>query len=61
MPGAAIGDDRAALEILARGMGLALVMVEETPGDRCIWLTMTRSVPLMMKVPLAVIRGMSPM
>ena len=32
-----------------------------TPGDRCIWLTMTRSVPLMMKVPFCVMSGMSPM
>ena len=34
---------------------------KNTPGLRCIWLTMTRSVPLMTKVPLSVIRGMSPM
>lgn len=27
------------------------------PGERCNWLTMTRSVPLMMKVPFSVIRG----
>ena len=34
---------------------------KNTPGERCIWLTMTRSVPLMMKVPLGVMNGMSPM
>ena len=32
-----------------------------TPGDRTSWLTTTRSVPLMMKVPLSVIIGKSPM
>ena len=32
-----------------------------TPGERWIWLTTTRSAPLMMKVPRGVIRGMSPM
>ena len=33
---------------------------KNTPGERCSWLTMTRSVPLMMNVPLSVISGMSP-
>ena len=32
-----------------------------TPGDRTSWDTTTRSVPLMMKVPLSVIIGKSPM
>ena len=32
-----------------------------TPGERTIWETMTRSAPLMMNVPLSVIRGKSPM
>src|SRR5256885_4955578 len=32
-----------------------------TPGDRTSWLTTTRSVPLMMNVPLGVIIGKSPM
>src|SRR6201992_1475163 len=32
-----------------------------TPGDRTSWETTTRSVPLMMNVPLADIRGKSPM
>ena len=32
-----------------------------TPGERTSWLTTTRSVPLMMKVPLSVIIGKSPM
>jgi hypothetical protein len=31
-----------------------------TPGDRCSWLTTTRSAPLMMKVPSSVRRGRSP-
>ena len=34
---------------------------KKTPGLRCIWETMTRSVPLTTKVPWGVIRGMSPM
>jgi hypothetical protein len=42
-------------------MRLAAVMVEEDAGERCIWLTMTRSVPLTMNVPFFVMSGMSPM
>ena len=34
--------------------------VNETPGERWSWETMTRSVPLMMKVPVSVISGSSP-
>ena len=33
---------------------------KNTPGERCSWLTITRSVPLTMKVPLSVISGSSP-
>jgi hypothetical protein len=40
---------------------LPLSWSKNTPGERCIWLTITRSVPFTMKVPLGVIRGMSPM
>ncbi len=40
---------------------LPLSWSKNTPGDRCIWLTMTRSVPFTMNVPFFVIRGMSPM
>ena len=40
---------------------LPLSWSKNTPGERCIWETMTRSVPLTMKVPFGVIRGMSPM
>ncbi len=40
---------------------LPLSWSKNTPGLRCIWLTMTRSVPLMTKVPLSVMSGMSPM
>ena len=32
-----------------------------TPGERTSWLTTTRSVPLMMNVPLSVMTGKSPM
>ncbi len=40
---------------------LPLSWSKNTPGDRCIWLTITRSVPFTMNVPFDVIRGMSPM
>src|SRR5215470_5142856 len=33
---------------------------KNTPGERCNWLTITRSVPLMMNVPFCVISGTSP-
>ena len=33
---------------------------KNAPGDRCNCETMTRSVPLMMNVPLSVISGISP-
>ncbi|MNI94153.1 hypothetical protein D3C73_1522050 [compost metagenome] len=33
---------------------------KNTPGERCSCETMTRSVPLTMKVPLSVISGISP-
>src|SRR6516162_7651278 len=46
-------------------MSLSLVLStcrsKYTPGDRTSWLTTTRSVPLMMKVPLADMSGKSPM
>lgn len=42
-------------------MGLAAVVVENTPGERCICETMTRSVPLITKVPFSVMSGNSPM
>ena len=61
-PGAAIGDDARGEEILARGMASCPCRDRRTrPGERCICETMTRSVPLMMKVPFFVISGMSPM
>ena len=40
---------------------LPLSWSKNTPGLRCIWETITRSVPLTMKVPLSVMSGMSPM
>src|SRR5229473_2116392 len=37
-----------------------LAVSKKTPGERCNWLTITRSVPLIMKVPFWVINGTSP-
>ena len=34
---------------------------KNTPGERWSWLTMTRSVPLMMNEPVFVMSGISPM
>ncbi len=34
---------------------------KQIPGERCNWLTTTRSAPLMMKVPCSVMSGISPM
>jgi len=34
---------------------------KNTPGERCSWLTITRSVPLMMNDPVVVMSGISPM
>ncbi len=34
---------------------------KNTPGERCSWLTITRSVPLMMNEPVVVMSGISPM
>jgi len=61
-PRAAIGNDAGGEQQLAARMRLALVVIEEnTPGERCICETMTRSVPFTMNVPLLVMSGMSPM
>src|SRR4030067_1055528 len=46
--------------ILPEAWDLPLSCSKKTPGERCSWLTMTRSVPLMMKVARAVMRGISP-
>ena len=57
-PRPAIGDDARGEEILARMRGSCQrSWSNRTPGDRCIWLTITRSVPLMKKVPLPVHQG----
>ena len=40
---------------------LSMFSSKYTPGERTSWLTTTRSVPLMMKVPFSVIIGKSPM
>ena len=60
-PGAAIGNDARGEQQLARACVLPLSWSKNTPGERCICETMTRSVPLTMKVPLSVMSGMSPM
>ena len=39
----------------------SLAAMTYAPGDRTSWVTITRSVPLMMKVPCSVIMGKSPM
>ena len=38
-----------------------LVASNATPGERCNWLTITRSAPLITKLPCGVINGISPM
>ncbi|MNC94397.1 hypothetical protein D3C83_112400 [compost metagenome] len=52
---------RAANKYLPLAWVLPRSWSNSTPGERCIWETMTRSVPLMMKVPFIVMSGMSPM
>ena len=39
---------------------LPLSWSKNTPGERCNWETITRSVPLTTKVPCSVIMGISP-
>src|SRR5262245_19662998 len=48
-------------EVRSRSDVLSGSFVKYTPGDRTSWLTTTRSVPLMMKVPFGVMIGKSPM
>ena len=45
----------------AFSVDLSMASSKYTPGERTSWLTTTRSVPLMMKVPFSVIIGKSPM
>ncbi len=52
---------RAANSSLPEEWVLPLSWSKNTPGLRCIWDTITRSVPFTTKVPLAVMSGMSPM
>ena len=40
---------------------LSALRAKYTPGERTIWETMTRSAPLMTKVPASVMMGKSPM
>ena len=44
-----------------RSVEVSIDSSKYTPGERTSWETTTRSVPLMMKVPLSVIIGKSPM
>jgi hypothetical protein len=60
-PRAAIRMTRAAKRYLPDAWVLPRSWSKSTPGERCIWLTITRSVPLTMNVPFFVISGMSPM
>jgi DNA-binding cell septation regulator SpoVG len=54
-------DPRAAIRNdLSEEVALARSRFEKHAGLRCNWLTMTRSVPLMMNVPFSVISGISP-
>src|SRR5262250_2051116 len=46
---------------MSRSEDLSGSLAKYTPGERTSWLTTTRSVPLMMKVPLGDISGKSPM
>ena len=39
---------------------LSALREKYTPGERTIWDTMTRSAPLLTKVPASVMRGKSP-
>ena len=57
-PGAAIRNDAEAVEHLAVEMDARF---EAMPGERCNWLTTTRSAPLMTNVPCGVMSGISPM
>ena len=50
--------------IVALNVGRLLVSAsckKYTPGERTSWLTITRSAPLIMNVPLSVMSGKSPM
>ena len=40
--------------------GFSGIWRKKTPGERTSWFTTTRSIPLMMNVPLSVIRGIEP-
>src|ERR1019366_8701319 len=48
---------RAAKSSLPEEWVLPLSWSKKTPGLRCIWETMTRSVPLTTKVPFSVMKG----
>src|SRR5579872_5422605 len=46
--------------ILPRKYVRLFAVSKNTPGERCNWLTITRSVPFTMNVPFSVISGTSP-
>ena len=54
------GITRAEYRSLPLACVLPLSWSKNTPGERCSWLTMTRSVPLTMNVPWSVMIGISP-
>ena len=61
-PRPAVGNDPAGEQQLARSHASCPCHGRRTRrGERCIWDTITRSVPFTMNVPFGVIRGMSPM
>ena len=62
-PLTAVGMDRAGDELVLAEVAQAepFTRLEDDAGERTSWDTTTRSVPLMMKVPLSVIMGKSPM
>ncbi len=57
-PRPAVGDDAESEEQLAAGVN---GRSKQMPGERCNWLTITRSAPLITKLPEEVMSGISPM
>jgi len=56
-PAAALGDDAARVQL---ALAASVSTTKSTPGERCSWLTTTRSAPLMMNSPPPIMMGMSP-
>ena len=57
-PAAALGDDPQLVVQLASELWISTE--KSTPGERCSWLTITRSAPLMMNSPPPIMIGISP-